>query len=265
MENWIFNEDNYEVKKNRNSFLEKSIFTTLRIIDYIRKNNETYKSGYMYLTNPLLKVVFTVANLVFISLTKSWEFLFIIMSFIILMTISIPRKDRIQFVFSTLSIIIIPLIMIIPSIFINKGIECFKIMLKILEAIFLARILSVTTKKCELTNCLKKLYVPDIFIFLVDLTLKYIFILGEFSLNMLYSLKIKNISRKNNRYSSIWSLIGNLFLKSKCMADEMFFAMECKAFNGEYVIYNKVEILKRRDLLFIILNLIIFVFFLILK
>lgn len=96
-------------------------------------------------------------------------------------------------------------------------------------------------------------FIPDIFIFVFDITIKYIYILGEFSLDMLYSLKLRSIGFNNNKYTSLSKIMGNLFLKSKEMGEEIHSAMECRGFTGEYTSYSKFKF-TLNDLLFSIVN-----------
>jgi cobalt/nickel transport system permease protein len=76
----------------------------------------------------------------------------------------------------------------------------------------------------------------------LDITLKYIYLLGEFSLNMLYSLKVRSIGKNENKYTALSGIAGTIFIRSVEMSQEMYSAMECRGFTGEYVRSRKIKI-----------------------
>ena len=78
----------------------------------------------------------------------------------------------------------------------------------------------------------------------MDITIKYIVLLGEYSINLLYALKLRSIGITSNKYKSLAGIIGNLFIKSYKMSEEMFHAMECRGFVGEYT--TKVNLTFRK-------------------
>jgi cobalt/nickel transport system permease protein len=51
---------------------------------------------------------------------------------------------------------------------------------------------------------------------------------------MFYALKLRSVGRNAGKTASISGIAGTLFLKSKEMAEEMYAAMECRGFTGEY-------------------------------
>jgi cobalt/nickel transport system permease protein len=105
---------------------------------------------------------------------------------------------------------------------------------KVFASITVVGLLSHTTKWSLLTKALKRFYVPDIFILILDITIKYIYRLGELSLSMFYALKLRSVGRNNKKYTSMAGVAGTMFLESMEMAEEMYHAMECRGFSGEY-------------------------------
>ena len=60
-------------------------------------------------------------------------------------------------------------------------------------------ILSHTSRWSEISKSLKLLFIPDIFIWIMDITIKYIVLLGEHSINLLYALKLRSIGIHSNK------------------------------------------------------------------
>jgi cobalt/nickel transport system permease protein len=148
---------------------------------------------------------------------------------------------------------IITLIALIPSMFYGNIYNSMLIFQKLILSILLMNLLAHNTKWSEMSKALKLIFIPDIFIWIMDITLKYIVLLGEFSINLLYALRLRAIGITSNKYNSLTGIIGSLFFKSYKMSEEMFHAMECRGFIGEYT--TKVNLkLKKVDYIYLIIN-----------
>jgi cobalt/nickel transport system permease protein len=47
-------------------------------------------------------------------------------------------------------------------------------------------------------------------------------------------LKLRSVGRNKEKYTSVSGVAGTMFIKSKEMSEEMYEAMECRGFTGEY-------------------------------
>ena len=71
-------------------------------------------------------------------------------------------------------------------------------------------------------------------VFTLDITLKYIVILGNICVDMLNAVRLRSVGRNKDKKSALSGVMGVTFLKSREMADEMYQAMVCRGFDGEY-------------------------------
>ena len=69
----------------------------------------------------------------------------------------------------------------------------------------------------------------------LDITLKYIVLLGDVCLDMLTALKLRSVGKNREKGKSLSGVLGVTFLKSREMSEEMYGAMTCRGFEGEYV------------------------------
>lgn len=253
MPEWLLRKDDYIPPKDKDAFINRSILSILGVVSRFMKQTE-YKKNKVEI-NALVKLSSTFVFIILISLSKSFTFVLIINIFILVL-INFLSIDEIKYILKiSLVVGIFTFIILLPSIFLGYGNNSLKITLKVLASVISVNILACTTRWNDLTSVLKVVHVPDMFIFVLDITIKYILILGEFSLNMLYSLKLRSLGKSNNKGTSLSGVIGTMFIKSKEMADEMYGAMECRGFTGEYIIYNRLK-LKLLDYICIMLNLI---------
>lgn len=231
---WLFKDDNYIPKKDNDRFIDKSISSVIRVLSRIRRDDFKKRSGVIYRLNPALKLLFAVLMPILLSLSRGLVFPILILAWVILNLLFIEAKDVKKIISMGFISMIITAIMLLPSMLMGNMKNSLILIIKVISSVALVNIMSFTTPWREVTGSLKFLFIPDIFIFVMDVAIKYIYLLGDISLDMLYALKVRSIGRNENKYSSISGLLGNLFLKSNKMGDEMFSAMECRGFTGQY-------------------------------
>lgn len=77
-------------------------------------------------------------------------------------------------------------------------------------------------------------FLPRLFILVLDITTRYLVLLGEHSLALLWALKLRSVGRNSRKAASLAGIVGALFLTSRAMAEETYAAMECRCFTGRY-------------------------------
>ena len=255
---WLFEKDNYVPKEEKSLYIEKSIFSLIKAISIIRQNKSNNKL--LYSINPTLKVISTILNIVLISISRSFIYISIFDIYVLVNLFLMEKKLRKRILIRGLIFPFITLIALIPSIFYGNIYNSLLLFQKIITTILLVNMLSHNTKWSEISKSLKLLFIPDMFIWIMDITIKYIVLLGEYSINLLYALKLRSIGITSNKYNSLTGIMGNLFIKSYKMSEEMFHAMECRCFVGEYT--AKVNFtLNKIDYIYIIINILLIILF----
>ena len=251
---WLSEKDNYVPKEEKNLYIEKSIFSLIKTISIIRQSKSQDKL--VYLLNPTLKMVSTILNIVFISLSRSFIYLSVVGIYVLVNLFLMEKRSRKRILIRSLIFPFITLIALIPSMFNGNVYNSLLLFQRIITTILLMNLLSHNTKWSDISKSLKLLFIPDIFIWIMEITIKYIVLLGEYSINLLYALKLRTIGKTSNKYNSLTGIMGNLFIKSYKMSEEMFHAMECRGFVGEYT--TKVNLtFKKIDYIYITINLLL--------
>ena len=251
---WLIEKDNYVPKEEKNLYIEKSIFSIIKIVSIIRQNKSSDKL--VYLINPTLKVITTIFNIVLISISRSFIYLSILDVYALSNLLLMEKKSMKRILLKSLIFPFITLIALIPSMFYGNIYNSLLLFQKIMTTILLMNLLSHNTKWSEISKSLKLIFIPDIFIWIMDITIKYIVLLGEHSINLLYALKLRSVGITSNKYNSLTGIMGNMFIKSYKMSEEMYHAMECRCFVGEYT--KKVDFtLKKYDYIYIIINILL--------
>ena len=256
---WLFKKEEPVTISDDERFLDKSILAILSVLGRIRRIG-SYSNKKYYKLNGAIKVIFTFINILLLSLSRSFLFILIFDFCLLISLIFIERNDRKSILVLSVVIPVLTSIMLIPSFASGNTRNCILLVTKVAGTILSVNILSYTTKWDHVTKALKLFFIPDLFIWVMDITVKYIVILGEHSLNFLYALKLRSTGKNNRKYNSLSRIMGNLFLKSKDMGEEMFSAMECRGFTGEYDSLVKFKV-NKIDMLYCTVNLFVIAFF----
>jgi len=250
MPEWLLKKDNYIPLKDNETYINKSILSLLGVASKLNLQGE--KRSDIHKINPIIKVISILILVILITTSQSPIFILTINTLLLLRVSSLKLSEIKNILGSSFIVAAFTLIMLIPSMFMGNVNNSVLLIFKVLASITSVNILSHTTQWNEITGTFKLFFIPDIFIFVLDITIKYIIVLGEFSLNMLYALKLRSIGKSSDKYSSLTGIIGTTFIKSKEMAEDMYSAMECRGFTGEYKAYTSFK-LKYRDFSYIII------------
>lgn len=251
MPEWLLKKDDYVPSTEKNTFINKSILSILKMLTKF-KYNAKHKSN-RFGINTITKFTSTVLLIILVALSRSFYFIIIIDVYFLLI-ISLLKAEEIKHIIKlAVMVTIFTVIILLPSFFMGNRNNSILIVVKTLTTVTAVNITSCLTQWNDITKTLKLFFVPDIFILVLDITIKYIVIFGEFSLNMLYALKLRSVGKNKNKSTSLSGIIGTMFIKSKEMAEEMYGAMECRGFAGEYKLYSKYKF-RLNDMLCIIIN-----------
>jgi cobalt/nickel transport system permease protein len=177
----------------------------------------------------------------------------VIITYLLLALSFMPGKEIIKILKVSAVMTLFTIVIMLPSAFFGSAYSVIMIPAKVFATITAVNMLSHSTQWNHIIGALKRFFVPDLFIFVLDITIKYIVMLGEFSLEMLYALKLRSVGKNRSKYLSLSGIAGTMFIKSKEMSEEMYAAMECRGFTGEYRVYSRFR-LRPADFVYIAIN-----------
>lgn len=240
MPEWLIKEEEYVPVSDRSGFIGKSILSILRILSRVKSQGS--ENAGRYIVDANLKVVFTLILALLVSLAKSFSFVVVVNVYLLIVLSLQDARTIVRVLRISIMMSIFTFIMLLPAIILGSGSNAVMLTGKVFSTVTAVNLLSRTTRWNDITGALRFLNVPDIFILVLDITIKYIVLLGEFSLNMLYALKLRSVGKDNGKYQSISGIAGSMFVKSREMAEDMYSAMECRGFTGEYKKSAKIRL-----------------------
>jgi cobalt/nickel transport system permease protein len=249
---WLVARERYEPRADRGRYLEKSVLSILGVLAALR---ERPGSGKVHEgVRPELKLASAFLLILLVSLSREPLFLEAAAAFE-LACLSLLRGEIIARALRKVLVAgLFAVAILLPALALGRGSNLPQLVAKVLLAVLAAAVFSATTPWPSIALAFSRLRVPDVLVMTLDMTIKYISLLGGLVLDMLYALKLRSVGRDERKASSLAGLAGTLFLKSKDAAVTQYQAMECRCFAGTYRVTGRTGF-GWRDAAFLAVNL----------
>ncbi|MCR5667070.1 MAG: energy-coupling factor transporter transmembrane protein EcfT [Eubacterium sp.] len=257
---WMQKEESYAAVKDRDRFITKSMLNILSLLERFRENGSVYCNG----INALVKLIYTIYAIVLTACSHNMLFTYFLLGAFVIRSCFLRERQLSRVMSGAVIATMMSVLFLLPSVFMGSPATMLTISLKVFFSVGMLLLMSVTTRWNMLTGALRCIGIPDIFIFTFDITLKYIALIGEMSRQLLIALKIRSVGKNDRKATSFAGIVGVLFLKSKETSEELFGAMQCRGFVGEYNAIRSARIRKRDVLAFVLMGA-AFLFFLIME
>lgn len=248
---WMYSQEPYVPSKDKDAFITKSTKALLSVLS--RLQFQEWKDGRIS-ASPSLKLFYTI---LYIFLTAcSHNYLFVLfMCAAVTVRLAFFQVSAIRQILSgTIGAVLLSVLILLPSVFSGNPKTLMNITFRVYVSVTLMGILSAGTSWNKLTGSLRAFHIPSLFVFTLDITLKYISVLGEVCSDMLTAVRLRSVGKNPKKAKALSGILGITFIKSEEMAEEMHAAMCCRGFTGEYQMEQKHQ-LNRADLFYIFLML----------
>ena len=250
---WICESEAYEPNIDKDGFITKSTQAVLGVLAKLKWN--AGKDG-RFSASPSLKLCYTFLFILLTACSKNYLFSLIMVAGTILALASYPASTIRQILSGTVGAVLFSALILLPAVFMGNPQILLTIGTKVFLSVTLIGMLSAGTSWNKLTASLRAFHIPDIFIFTLDITLKYIAVLGEICMEILTALRLRSVGQNKKKAKAFSGILGISFLKSREMADEMYAAMCCRGFVGEYKTGRKY-IFRKQDIFYIFLMILV--------
>ncbi|EDS78352.1 cobalt ECF transporter T component CbiQ [Clostridium massiliodielmoense] len=212
--------------------------------------------------NPMEKFLFSMITMfcgIFLNNILVSIIIFCIMSFMTLYKAKIPFVSYYKLILIPLVFLIIGIITVAINVGYNKEFlfsfkilgltmgctieglySAMQILFKSIASVSCLYFLALTTPIVEVLSVLKKLKVPKLFIELMGLIYRLIFVLFE-TMNTIYVSQTGRLgySTIKKGYRSLGQLVTTLFIRAYKKSQDMYTAMEARCYNGEINVIEK--------------------------
>ena len=244
---WMCESEAYEPNIDKDGFITKSAQAILGVLAKLKWNAGKDRR---FSASRSLKLCYTFLFILLTACSKNYLFSLIMVAGTILALASYPASAMKQILSGTIGAVLFSIFILLPAVFMGNPQILLTIGTKVFLSVTLIGMLSAGTAWNKLTASLRAFHIPDIFIFTLDITLKYIAVLGEICMEILTSLRLRSIGQNKKKAKAFSGILGISFLKSREMADEMYAAMCCRGFVGEYKTGRKYAF-RKQDIFYI--------------
>ena len=244
---WMCESEAYEPNIDKDGFITKSAQAILGVLAKLKWNAGKDRR---FSASPSLKLCYTFLFILLTACSKNYLFSLIMVAGTILALASYPASAMKQILSGTIGAVLFSIFILLPAVFMGNPQILLTIGTKVFLSVTLIGMLSAGTAWNKLTASLRAFHIPDIFIFTLDIRLKYIAVLGEICMEILTSLRLRSIGQNKKKAKAFSGILGISFLKSREMADEMYAAMCCRGFVGEYKTGRKYAF-RKQDIFYI--------------
>ena len=226
---WMTSSSEYCPLNDNERFINKSIKSFLTMLSKIKGNVAVSN-----IILPEIKIAFTLISTVLVSISHNIAFTYFIFGICVFHMVFMDGNCIKSIIRAGLIACLFSFLFLLPSLFLDNNKNILLIVFKILTSIVLISILTHNTNWNQLTKALRSFHIPALFIFLLDITLKYICLLGDTCLSLLDALKLRSVGVNSSKEKSTSGILGIVYLKSREMSIETYDAMICRCFDGEY-------------------------------
>jgi cobalt/nickel transport system permease protein len=214
--------------------LNLSILKAIAKLLHSDSNNRSLKTGPLNKVVPALRLFGVIFIILLCALSNNAYFTYIVIALAVLHLSVLPidaLKDVLKVV---LSAVLFSGLILLPSIFMGSPGTFFTVLMKVVESVMLLATLNAEVDWKDITASFRALKVPSVFVLTLDLTVKFLVILGRFSDKLLEAVTLRSVGKRNWKTSGAGDILGTTFLKSTKVASRTSEAMACRCFVGEY-------------------------------
>nr|WP_240541389.1 energy-coupling factor transporter transmembrane component T [Bifidobacterium santillanense] len=191
---------------------------------------------------PALRIIGVPAAIVCVNATRNMLFAYAMLAVVLVMLALRPARLIAAILKPTLVVCALSLVLGLPAVFIGQADAPVRLVVKAFVSVAPVIALARTVPWNRLIAGLKGVGCPDSVIYVCDVTVQFIDILGRSMVSLLDALKLRSVGRDSRKLMSAGRVMGALFLRANTQARQMAEAMTCRGFDGRYRV--------RRDRLF---------------
>lgn len=231
---WLKKEENYKAERSNSAFVDRTILEMVSKITRFQKVN--HKS---VVRNSLIDLLVIIETILLMSLSTNMLFTYIILALLLVGLCMMDGEEMTHIIHGGIIASVICMLILLPSLLLGNTKTFIRITLKVFLSSSMIYWFNEEHSANEIISCLKSLHIPDVIIFTLDMTFKFIVLLSKTCEEILTALKCRIIGKLKKNDRSLMNVGGMTFIRSLKYSDDMNDAMKCRGFNGTY--YNHMH------------------------
>ena len=228
---WAMKEESYEPDRDRDYFISRSLLRVMKVLFSFRHQARKTQWNHVSAVGALC---FLIGWLILTVSAHGAAFLFCQLAFELLLLCLLDGRILRRLLGNALAAAAFSAFLVAPAIWLGNGGNVLLIPCKTFLTVAALGMLTEFLPWNQLTAAMRVFHLPQVVIFIFDTTLRYIVLLGEIAGEMLTALKLRSIGHNPHKGRALSGVLGVMFLRSREMSEEMYQAMVCRGYTGEY-------------------------------
>ncbi len=228
---WLGSDEHYEPPRDRDAFVRRSATTISALLARFRR--APVEGGAFGLSTPV-EMCCVFALVLLVAAAQNFAFVEIVGAATLVRVAFLSPRRLADVLATPFYAFLLSLLMTAPAAFFGQPRAFVVVSCKTLVATTLISLLVRSTPWNRLTASFKTFGAPDLFVFTVDLALKYVALLAEIALQTLDAVRLRSVGRNRRKGATAGGVVGVAFLRAQDAVEEQFDAMTCRCFSGEY-------------------------------
>ncbi|SHK66444.1 cobalt/nickel transport system permease protein [Selenomonas ruminantium] len=226
---WARNEETYTPSRDRDYFISRSLLRVLTVVLALRRQGRSRS----FLTAPGM-LAFLAVFLLLTVMARTLTFLSCQLALELVILCLLPGKSVGRILGSALLAALFSALLVSPALLLGSGLQVFLLPAKSLLTVMAVGIVTELLPWHELTGALRFFRLPQELVFILDTTLRNILLLGQMAEHLLTALKLRSVGYNRHKARALSGVLGVLFLHAQHLSMQMYEAMVCRGFTGEY-------------------------------
>ena len=234
---WLGQSEAYAPPQDRSSFAERNLEQIGATLGNVREGGAG-KLGIadrqLARVNPAMRVLGLISLALCVGLSTNMLFIYILTAISLTLLAARPISLLKGILAPTLAVCAFSLLLSIPALAIGQWGSPVRLTAKAFVTVSFTIALARTLPWNRLIAGLRGLHCPHALIYVIDMTVQFIAILGVCLTSLLEALHLRSVGHDRTKLTSAGHLLGTLFLRTNDHAKQMSEAMICRGFDGTY-------------------------------
>lgn len=124
-------------------------------------------------------------------------------------------------------------VFLLPAVFLGNPGSFGTVTGKVFVSVLVLSLLREVVPWKDMTAALSAFHVPALFVLTLDMTVRFLVLLGQFSNAMLEAIALRRVGKRSWKTAGTGGILGNTFVKSQQMAEQTQEAMACRCWSTD--------------------------------
>lgn len=183
---------------------------------------------------PALSLIFCICVIFLCALSENAIFTVTVLAGLLIRIALLPGEIISEVVKPVVLPAVFCMLIMLPAVFMGSPRTMLTVTMKVVESVMVLSLLGNRIGWKSITRAFGEMHMPQMFVMILDTTMRFLTILGDYSGKIVEAVTLRRVGEKNWKNAGTGSILGQTFLKSQEMSTHMEEALICRGFSGQY-------------------------------